>query len=203
VALASFSDIFYFQDVDYANQDVDYANGVKEFSLNAKIGRGGIADFVDPSGALHLAHEIFSGLPIGTIAALTVIEFAHNKPIHRTPYFVVVRKGIRYPDDFWFPETRKPIINTRAKDISNSRFAFQSRQSNGNSTDVFAADFDGARMRDLSKKSQTASDGLRDRLGKIVGRWVRKDTVEFDSMRRGRHQLVRKKDVKKKTSGGR
>jgi hypothetical protein len=193
VAAINCTDIFYFHDVDDRTEGLD-------FTLACTLGRGGISDFVDPTGTLHESHPALKGLPVGAIGALTVVEFENKRPIYRSPFIVLIRKGIRYPSDLWqSPKTGRPIVNTRARTITEARFLFQSRQDNGTGTDVFAADFDGSRMCSLSRKPFTASDGLRDRLGNFVGRWIDKQTAEIDVMRRGHHQLIRAKDCVART----
>jgi hypothetical protein len=188
VAAVSYSDIFYFQDVDYGGEHLGY-------ELECKIGRGGIADLVEPSGELHESHPALKNFPVGSIDALALVEFKEGNPICRTPYIFLMRKGIRYPEDLWqSPLTGRPVVNTRSRNIADARFMFQSRQPNGTSNDIFIADFDGSRMCNVSFKLTTAADDLRDRWGKFVGRWISRNTVEFDSMRGGRHQRVRMKD---------
>lgn len=173
----------------------DHRIDADSFEVSGVLGRGGIAEFVDKAGEVQNWNKYIVGDGIGGAGVLTAVEFREGKPVGRSPFVLVVRKGIRYPDDVWrSQQTGKPIVSEQGDDISTARFLFESRQPNGMSTDIFIADFNGARMCNLTLKDETAYDGLFNDQGEEIAKWVDARTVQYCSMREGLRQIVRRTD---------
>ena len=155
------------------------------FTLNGVLGQGGVAAFVDRWGKLHPRNAVGLGGELGCAALVTVVAFHGREAVCRTPYFVVVRKGIRYPDDRWQSrETGGPILSP-SDSIADARFVFQSWETAGQSKDLFVADFNGLRMCNLNEADETALETFEDDGGREVIRWVDKDHIQFCTNARG------------------
>ena len=188
VAVYLCTDIFYLLGIDSDNTS-------DTFSITGFIGRGGIADFVDPNGNPQNWNRYILGDGIGSVGVLTAVEFSAEQPTQRSPYTLVVRRGIRYPDDYWRSITSgRPITPPGIEDLTKTRFIFQSRQPNGNSTDVFVADFNGKCMCNLTHKSASRYDGLLDNEGNEVGKWVDNKSIQYCSMKDGVRRIVQRAD---------
>ena len=174
VAVYVVTDICYLQEID-----TEDGSG---FSADCLLGTGGITAFTRfRDGAVQVAG------PMGPAALLVAVEWVDRAPVKRTSYVVMVRSGIRYPDDLWLsPLTGLPLLSN---DSPEARFAFQSRQPNALSHDVFIADLDGARMINLSRKEFDAYDGLHGPDGDF-GAWVDETHLRYFSRRRGRGQTT-------------
>lgn len=173
IAVYICTDIFYLQNYEYSLED-------DCFEISCYLGRGGIAELV---------HNPFSlDIGFGAVGAIVAVEFENMVPLHRSKYILSVRKGIRYPDDIWWSKkTGKPIISS-----SGNRFIFQSKQPNGNSTDIFVADFNGDNIYNLTYKKETAYDGFFDDGGNEVAIWVNKNTIQYCSMDKGIKKIKKK-----------
>jgi len=177
------TDIFYFQDYDYNLK-------VKSFQINCLLGRGGISEFVDRYGNFQNKNIFVIGNGLGAIAALVVVEFENEKPVHRSRYVILARAGIRYPDDLWRSKiTGKPLTSIQEQDISGARFIFQSRQPNGSGTDIFVSNFNGENMYNLTWKNESAYDGFFDDDGNEVAKWIDQKTIQYCSMTKGRREI--------------
>ncbi len=184
------TDTYYFQDCQVLSAG--------NFELTCLIDRGGIAAFVSAdNGALNNEDDFSLGNGYGAIAALVILAFdAKSEPQYRTCYVVVVREGIRYPDDIWLSSrTNRPITNNLANEpLIDSRFVFQSRQPNGNSSDIFTADFTGSNMHNITKKHETAYDGFLDENNQEVIKWLDKSTLQYSSRKDGVIRIRNSKD---------
>jgi hypothetical protein len=177
----------------YLVTDIPYLQGVNredrpDFSLPCLLGRGGIASFVDisESGDVSMPEEL------GPVALLVGVEYVKGVPIGRTRYILVVRFGILYPSDIWIlPETGQPLISRPAGGSSSElRFAFQSRQPNALSSDIFVADLDGERLADITYKGLDAYDGFAQVNGQPTARWLDEQRLQHSAVRGGRFQTV-------------
>jgi len=183
------TDIFYFQNYDYDLMDED-------FQVDSLFGRGGISDFVDRYGNFQNKNKFIMGNGLGAVGALVVVEFKGKMPICRSKYVILLRAGIRYPDDIWrSKKTNKPITSIKDNnDISGARFIFQSRQPNGSGTDIFVADFNGENMYNLTQKNEVAYDGFYDDEGNEVTKWNDDGLIQYCSMTKGRREIKQKID---------
>jgi hypothetical protein len=121
VAVYICTDTFYFQEYDRPNNDM--------FEVCCVLDRGGIAAFVDKYGNLQKKGKFPFGDEFGGVGAIVAIEFRSSQPICRSRFVIVIRRGIRYPDDIWLSaRTNRPITSVVNGDITKSRFIFQSRQ---------------------------------------------------------------------------
>lgn len=185
----------------YLCTDIFYLFGIdpdqnsETFSITGFVGRGGIADFVDPNGIPQNWNQYILGDGAGSVGVLTIVEFSDMQPTERSAYTLVVRKGIRYPDDYWCSAVSgKPFTPIGIQDLTTTRFIFQSRQPNGNSTDVFVADFNGERMCNLTRKDIQRYDGVLDSGGREVARWIDKTTIQYCSLREGARRIIQRRD---------
>jgi succinate dehydrogenase flavin-adding protein (antitoxin of CptAB toxin-antitoxin module) len=174
----------------------------KVSSVRCGIGRGGISDFVDRHGNFQDRNDFVVGNGLGAMVAIVAVEFADDAPIGRSPYVIVVRKGIRYPDDIWLSnKTNKPITSADNDDISRARFVFQSRQLDFGSTDIYAADFNGSNMVNLTDDNPEAYDGFFDDNGDEIVAWINNNTIRYSSMRDGQREVIEKVDPGAATQG--
>ena len=161
-----------------------YENGLdarvgETFEADAFLGLGGIAAFLDRDGNFLPRDPIYMGLPLSCVVVLLAVAYENRRPICRTPYCLTIRKGIRYPDDEWInPATGRPVFSS--SDPVTARFLFQSREPNGDSTDMFAANFNGSVSVNLNATDPSAWDGFTDDHGKNCVSWVG-DRVTFAS----------------------
>ncbi|WP_141561947.1 hypothetical protein [Micromonospora sp. WMMA1996] len=131
----------------------------RRFAAVGLLDRGGILPYVD-GVALHTGH-VEVARSTGTPGLVVAVECVGGRPVSRTPYLLVVRAGIRYPEDVWLsPATGRPLLSDR--DPDRARVAFESPQPNGLATDMFACDLDGRRMNNLTRKSVDSYDGFGD-----------------------------------------
>ncbi|MEK7342774.1 MAG: hypothetical protein AABZ73_03015 [Pseudomonadota bacterium] len=155
-------------DQPYVNED--YRDDPEQFESEALLGLGGIAAFVNRDGSLRERSAGEMGKGLGCVVALVAVAYVHRRPRYRTPYCLMIRKGIRYPDDVWInPATGSPVWS--GPEPLSSRFLFQSREAKGSSTDMFAADFNGARLFNLNEQDETAWDGFTDENGRDLVTW--------------------------------
>jgi hypothetical protein len=175
------TDRFYFQGVNKSFLKRE------NFEVDCLLGRGGIAAFVKIDGSFQNNNKFVLGNGLGGVGAICAVEFLNSKPINRSRYVVVIRKGIRYPDDIWISKkTGKPITNRIGDDISEGRFIFQSTQINGSSSDIFVADFNGENMYHLNRKNNTEYDGFYDSDEQEVAQWTDERNIQYSSMRKGK-----------------
>jgi hypothetical protein len=160
----------------YIITDTSYLNGAAvagqtAFVLDGVIGKGGLAAFVNRWGSVIPRDAIEIGEGLGCAAVFSVVGFADGVAVGRSPYFVGVRAGIRYPDDVWAsPATGAPILSR--PELERARFLFQSWEADGGSRDVFAADFNGGRMTNLNRDDEPALDALVDEDGQAVAEFI-------------------------------
>ena len=116
------------------------------FQAICHVGMGGIAAFVDNFGDLRPRSEFEIGHDLGCVAVIFAVSYAGRTPAFRSSGILLIRKGIRYPDDIWLSSrTGRPICSA-TDNISKGRFIFQSRESKGESCDIFVADYNGDNM---------------------------------------------------------
>lgn len=160
----------------FACTDIPYENGLDSqtgiaFEAEAYLGTGGISAFVDRHGALRERSGVGMGNGLGCVVALVAIAYVHRRPAYRSPYCLAIRKGIRYPDDVWIsPATGQPVFSPG--DPAQGRFLFQSRESRGGGTDMFAANFNGSFMVNLNATDESAWDGFVDEDGNDLVSWT-------------------------------
>lgn len=173
VALFSIKDIVYPPEVD--------STGMETFEIKRMNGRGGIAEFVDGYGNFHMPNFRI-GKDLGGIGVLVAIEFEGELPVYRSRYVVIVRKGIRYPDDIWLStKTNKPITQPGYTDLSEAKFVFQSRELYSTSSDIFVSNFSGTIMHNLTEDDQAAADQFVDNYGNEVIEWVDEKHIRYYS----------------------
>ncbi|MDR0779725.1 MAG: hypothetical protein LBF16_03395 [Pseudomonadales bacterium] len=159
----------------FACTDMAYPQGLDDnpgdtFSAEALLGRGGLAAFMERSGALFTRTHGEIGNGYGCAVALIAVAYRHRHPVYRSPYCMVIRKGIRYPDDVWLsPATGRPVLS--GNDPASARFLFQSREAKGGSTDMFAANFNGSGLVNLNADDESAWDGFVDEAGNDLTSW--------------------------------
>jgi hypothetical protein len=155
-------------DQPYVNED--YRDEPEQFESEALLGLGGIAAFVNRDGSLRQRSAGEMGDGLGCVVALVAVAYVHRRPRYRTPYCLMIRKGIRYPDDVWInPATGRPVWS--GQEPVTSRFLFQSRELKGGSFDMFAANFNGTRLYNLNEGDETAWDGFVDEDGRNLVTW--------------------------------
>lgn len=184
--------------------DIRYVEGEAEsgedvnFELDCLNDRGGLAAFLDAKGAYQTWNPYICGDAtngVGSVGILVLIEWDGETPLYRSRYLVIVRKGIRYPDDVWWStKTQSALLSPTAGPIEKRRFIFQSREAQGGSTDVFIADFDGRNLCNVSADNPAAYDGFYDDEGNEVVAWVDDKHVRYCSMKNGTKRLTIKID---------
>ncbi|MBF6300893.1 toll/interleukin-1 receptor domain-containing protein [Nocardia amamiensis] len=179
--------IHYFQNFDSSRTSDTY-------EVECTIGRGGIADFVDTAGRFQNWNPLIYGDGLGTVCGVVVVELDGRAPVRRSRHALLIRSGIRYPEDVWISTHTRAPITSHTGDLSAARFIFQSRQPNGQSCDVFAADFSGGGMVNLTWKNMDAYDGFFDDSGTEVARWIDPETVQYCSMSDGRRVIRQVRD---------
>jgi len=172
-------------------QGFDRRRDTDLYEVECLIGRGGIADFVDNAGQFQNNNPLVFGNGLGAVCGIVVVEFEGRKPMKRSEHTIVIRAGIRYPEDIWISKNTGRPITSKDENIATARFIFQSRQPNGQSCDVFVAGFNGANMVNLTYKEEDAYDGFFNDSGDEVARWVDQDTIEYCSMSGGR-RIIKK-----------
>jgi hypothetical protein len=181
----------------FACTNIPYENGLDDsdgthFEAEAMLGQGGISAFVDRNGAMRRRSVVDMGDGLGCVVALVAIAYVHRRPSYRSPYCLVIRKGIRHPDDVWIsPATGQPVFSS--PEPAEGRFLFQSRESKGGSTDMFTANFNGSRLFNLNVDDQTAWDGFTDEDGRNLTSWTG-NRVTFGSRVTGKgfiEQIIR------------
>jgi hypothetical protein len=131
------------------------------------------------------------GREFGGIGILVAVEFDGEHPMCRSRYIVIVRKGVRYPDDIWFSKrTNNPITQPGHTDLSEARFVFQSREPYSASFDIFIAKFDGTSMYNLTEDNHAADDSFFDSEGNEVVEWVDEKRIRYSSMQGGVRKTV-------------
>jgi hypothetical protein len=190
VSLVRISDIRYVQGHDVGQNE--------SFEISCIHGRGGIACFIDKKGEYQIWNPYIIGDPgnaIGSVGVLVLIEWENAKPLYRSPYVVILRKGIRYPDDIWLSRTTlSPLMSPGDGEFTRRRFIFQSREPAGGSTDIYVADFDGGNMVNLSQDNVDAFDGFFDDDGVEVVGWVDERHIKYSSMQKGTKQVAIRMD---------
>ena len=163
--------IYVFTDIPYLAKHPSY-QPVGSFQASCRVGMGGIAAFVDRYGNLRPRSQFEIGGGIGCVAIILAVAYDGKVPIFRSNGILVVRKGIRFPDDVWLSaRTNRPICSTSG-DISKGRFIFQSRESKGASCDIFVADYNGENMCNINAADESAWDGFQDETGQEVACWT-------------------------------
>jgi hypothetical protein len=190
IAIFLCSDMPYYQGCDLSARDT--------FEINCRLDRGGLADFLDTKANYQTWNPYIIGNEdnrIGSIAVMVAVEFDKQQPICRSRYIVMLRKGIRYPEDIWWSkDTNKPLVSPFHSDITETRFMFQSREPSSRTTDIFVADFNGNNMRNLTEEHPDAYDGFYNDDGEEVARWIDKTHIQYCSMVEGTRRTVIKSD---------
>ncbi|WP_040713027.1 hypothetical protein [Nocardia takedensis] len=153
----------------------------RSFTLPAELGLGGILPFLDAK-AIH-RNRVEVARETGELGRLVVVEFRSGVPVARSNHVDLLRRGILDPDDIWISRaTGEPILSDEA--LSAARLAFQSKQPNGNSSDVFACDVDGSRLFNLTRKSFDSYDGfICD--GREIVEWLTRGRLQIASQQAG------------------
>lgn len=155
-------------DQPYHNDDL--MDDPEGFECEALLGVGGIAAFLNRDGSFRERSETEMGNGLGCAVALVAVAYVGRIARYRTPYCALIRKGIRYPDDVWIsPATGQPVFSPA--EYPQRRFLFQSRESKGGSTDMFAANLNGTMMVNLNEGDETAWDGFVDEEGYDLVTW--------------------------------
>lgn len=162
------------------------------YEVRCKVGNRGLSEFVDSiTGQLFVStgyNEILGG-GTGAIYVLGVVESREGNIVAKSPYYLVKRKGIRFPEDVWFmPANRAlvPLLSNPTEPL-NSRVAFQSPlNSTTDMPEVFTCNFFGYDIRNLSNNPQRF-DGFISSDGKpfeSVG-WVDHSALQYCTEREG------------------
>lgn len=151
------------------------------------IGKPGISDFYDiRSGRSHefLDDGFGFGSEFGSVAAIFVVQQIGKKPRARSRFLIVIRKGIRDPDDIWQVNGQPVIWSHETGCLVDSRIAFQSWEVRGNDFDLFTCHIDGSKLRCLTKKFPNCYDGLfPDRSSSKEACWISPNRIQFYSNR--------------------
>jgi hypothetical protein len=145
------SDDFYLQKLP------DLRGNKKTYAVRCEIGGHGVSEYVDAlSGELYPStgkNEIL-GNATGAIYVLGVVEALRGKVVVRSPYYLVKRRGIRFPDDVWFTSRDGqliPFLSDPEKPL-HARVAFQSSPDPERiPTHIFTCSFFGYQIRDLAQ----------------------------------------------------
>jgi hypothetical protein len=135
---------------------------------------------------------------VGAVYVLGVVEVQDGQIVAKSPYYVVKRTGIRFPEDVWFLRTRSgftPILS-KPGDPINSRVAFESPLNSGTGLpEIYSSDFWGYELRNLSK-NPNGVDGFIPPNGDVSksGGWVNDTVLKFYSDRKGKLVQVEIKD---------
>lgn len=162
-----------------------HAPSVDALTFEVKLGLGGIVAFVDSDGNVRQRDRCTVGEGLGTAGVLVAVAFTPDGPQIRTPYVLVIRKGIRYPDDVWLSAKTARPFTSRPSELDKVRFAFQSRQSGALGTAIFAADYQGTRMYNITEQLKYCANQIRNDRGEEVLRWTADGKVAFASNFRG------------------
>jgi len=171
-------------DIPYPSDPAEEAGNV--FRARCLIELGGIAPFVDRHGTIRPRRDLGLGGEHGDATVIAAVAYHGGVPQCRSRYFLIVRKGVRYPEDVWLStRTGRPIC-PREGDISGQRFVFQSREAKGGSTDIFVADYNGGRMCNITAHDVVAWDGFVNESGNEVVQWTEDGQVQFYSTVNGK-----------------
>ncbi len=166
------------------------------FRQRVHLGRGGVAAFVDGNGIVLSRDDYTVGDGIGCVGALVAVGYGSEGPQIRSRYVIVVRKGIRYPDDTWISSmTRGPICSVAAP-VVKGRFVFQSRQEDAWGSAIFCIDYNGERLRNITVSEKECMNSFTNEDGEEIVRWTESGEVEFASNFRGYGalEIVRRRD---------
>ena len=176
----------------------DLRGNRKIYEVRCEIGGHGIAEYVNPStGKLYPStgqNEIL-GNGTGAIYVLGIVEVLRGRVAVRSPYYLVKRKGIRFPDDVWFTLRAggegTPFLSETAKPRS-ARVAFQSSPDPEHvPTDIFTCSFSGYEMRNLTR-SPVRFEGFLTPDGRpcsSVG-WISRSSVRYCTQEDGKMVAV-------------
>lgn len=164
----------------------------RRFEVPLQIGGRGLSEFVDPqTGELYEPtdqNEIL-GNGTGGVYAVGALEVVDRKVVARSPFFLVKRQGIRFPEDLWFTlrgSRRRPLL-ARAGKPRGFRIAFQSSPFPDKvPPDVYIADFFGYDVRNVSNTPR-AFDGFVGPDGSSCGAtgWSDPETLRYCTDLRG------------------
>jgi hypothetical protein len=141
----------------YAQAYCDLRGNKKEFETHCKMGGRGLSEFMNPATGEMYASTSYNeilGNGTGSIYALGVIETLDGKVVARSPFYLVKRKGIFFPEDSWlaFKDGLWTALMSDPGNPSNSRFAFQSPSGKADgSADIYTCDFFGYKARNLTR----------------------------------------------------
>ena len=135
----------------------DLPGSRSSYEIRCQIGSHGISEYVSP-GDGHLypatAYNELLGNGTGAVYIVGVVEERDGEIVSRSPYYLVKRKGIRFPDDIWYSSTGGLIVPLLSvpSDPVNARVAFQSSPDPVHvATDVFTSDFFGYDVKNLTR----------------------------------------------------
>jgi hypothetical protein len=170
--------IYVCTDIPYLAKHPIYQT-IGSFQATCLVGMGGIVAFVDRHGNLRPRSQFEIGGGIGCVAVIMAVAYDRRVPAFKSSGILVIRKGIRFPDDVWLSaRTNRPICSTEG-DISKGRFIFQSREPKGASRDIFVADYNGENMCNLNAGDESAWDGFQDETGREVACWTDDGQITF------------------------
>jgi hypothetical protein len=147
------SDDFYLQPVP------DLPGSRASYEIRCQIGGHGISEYVNP-GDGHLysptPYNELLGNGTGAVYIVGVVEERDGEIVSRSPYYLVKRKGIRFPDDIWFSSAGGLLVPQLSipSDPVNARVAFQSSTDPVHvATNIFTSDFFGYDMKNITRSS--------------------------------------------------
>jgi hypothetical protein len=176
----------------------DLRGNKRTYEVRCEIGGHGISEYVDASnGEIYPStgqNEIL-GKGTGAIYVLGVVEVLRGEIVVRSPYYLVKRRGIRFPDDVWFTSRGGqlvPFLSDPGKPLS-ARVAFQSSPDPERiPTHIFTCNFFGYDMRDLAQ-SRDRFEGFLTPEGRPcagVG-WTGRGSLRYCTEQKGRMVAVR------------
>jgi hypothetical protein len=195
-----------YTDVHYL-QDVSPVRAKEAVLLHGRLGRGGVAEFVTPSGELRGSNRYgHTGVTdphlIGTVGLMFATAFRRNDLIGRSPVFVCARRGIRLPADVWTDPAGQPLWNVTNLPATARRYAFESVGHRFPSTDLFTVDYGGTGLRQVTQSDEPAHNSLsHEELGWVF-RWESATTFTYSRMHDGRPQSATACDEPVASRGG-
>ena len=130
------------------------------------------------------ADRFTAGHELGSIAAIVVVNMIGKRPVARSPFLIVVRKGIRDPDDIWLINDHPVGWNISSGQPVKCRIAFESAEESQHDVDLFTCKPDGSDLRCLTSRFPNCYDGLLPHLPNLPpAAWISPDTIRFYSNR--------------------
>lgn len=170
----------------YLQSQCDLRGERRNYEVVCQIGGRGVSEYVDPeTGELYVStatNEIL-GNGTGAIYALGTIEVSKGRIVAKSPYYIVKRRGIRFPEDVWFIARDGALVPllSQSNNPAGARVSFQSPFNAASGVpDIFISNFFGHRVRNLTNTPERF-DGFVQANGQAfagVG-WVNSSVIRY------------------------